>query len=316
MTPAVAVAVPAVDANAHAVAPLAERAAFPLRGAPRAGTGSSGTEAADAEANGIDDLVAVMEGAGVHQALLFCSRHHGFDSSYVAAALERHPGRFAGVANVDATSPSAVEDVAYWIDKRGLDGVRLWPGDRFLTDERGCVSYLEDPALDRLWRVLASRGIPCNAHKTFPPVLPATRRVLERHEGLRLTVSNLGHVPTGEGLAGEGVGDLLGLAEFPEVYVSFSVDFAAGAATSGTGEWEILDGLLGSYGPGRLLWSPFYPTLRHRTYAESVDLVRRALSFLSGDEQAQILAGSARSLYPCLSARAGSAPASGAGEGR
>lgn len=283
---------PVVDANLHVIAPPGERALFPL--APDA-DGS-----ADDEVISIEHLAGLMDGAGVRQALLFSSRHHGFDNSYCAAAVARYPGRFAGVANIDATSQSALDDLSYWVDERGLQGVRLWGGSTFFVDRRGAATWVGDPRLDRLWEVLASRGIPCNAHKTFPDVLPATRGLLERFSGLRLTLNNLAHVPAGRGASSQELRQLLALASFRDVYVSFSVDFAAKAADPGTPERDVLGALIESFGPGRLCWSAFYPSLRDRPYATSVALVREALSFLPVRDQEQILRGAARSLYPCL----------------
>jgi predicted TIM-barrel fold metal-dependent hydrolase len=69
----------------------------------------------------------------------------------------------------------------------------------------------------------------------------------------------------------------------------------------------VLGALLDAFGPGRLCWSAFYPSLRQRPYAESVALVRDALSFLPARDQEQILGGAARSLYPSLAVGAGPA---------
>jgi predicted TIM-barrel fold metal-dependent hydrolase len=285
---------PIVDANLHVIAPPPERGLFPLS----AGAGP----AADDEATGIDELARVMDEAGVAQGLLFGSRHHGLDNSYCAAAAARYPGRFAAVANLDAASPGAPADLAYWIDQRGLHGVRLWGGSSFHTDRRAAATWVSDRGLDPLWEAIAARDIPCNAHKTFPELLPATRELLTRFTGLRLTLNNLAHVPAAEGTSTEAFRELLTLASFRHVYVSFSADFAAKAAVRGSAERRVLVALADSFGPGRLCWSAFYPSLRHRTLAGSVAVVREALSFLPGPDQEQILGGAARSLYPVLSA--------------
>jgi predicted TIM-barrel fold metal-dependent hydrolase len=183
-----------------------------------------------------------------------------------------------------------------------MHGVRLWGGSAFHTDRRAAATWVADPQLGPLWEALRSRGIPCNAHKTFPEVLPATRRLLERFNGLRLTLNNLAHIPAGQGTGTEEFRQLLTLAAFRDVYISFSADFAIKAADPRAPERRVLGALLECFGPGRLCWSAFYPSLRHRPYAQSVALVRDALSFLSVEDQRQILGGTARSLYPCLAA--------------
>jgi predicted TIM-barrel fold metal-dependent hydrolase len=284
---------PIVDANLHVIAPPAERGRFPLAAGASAG-------AADDEATGIDELARVMDDAGVAQGLLFGSRHHGFDNSYCAAAAARYPGRFAAVANVDATSPGARADLDYWAGQRGLPGVRLWGGPAFHTDRRAAAAWLGDRALDPLWADIRDRGLPCNAHKTFPELLPATRELLTRVPGLRLTLNNLAQVPAAEGTGTEAFRNLLTLASFRDVYVSFPAHFAARAGVRGSAERRVLVALVDAFGAGRLCWSAFYPSLRHRSLAASVALVREALSFLPGPDTEQILGGAARSLYPVL----------------
>lgn len=287
---------PLVDVNLHVVAPPEHRDQYPL--------GHGASESADDEATSIDELVAVMDRAGVGQALLFSSRHHGLDNSYCAAAVTCYPDRFAGIANIDVTSPSALDDVRYWTGERGLQGVRLWGSSSFFTDRRAAATWVGDPRFDRLWEILQSKGIPCNAQKTFPDVLPATRALLERFDGLRLTLNNLAHIPAGQGASADGLGQLLALAAFRDVYVSFSADFAEQAARPRAPERHVLGALLDAFGPGRLCWSAFYPSLRHRPYRESAALVREALSFLPARDQEQILGGAARSLYPSLAVAA------------
>jgi len=290
-----------VDANLHVIAPAAERGQFPLA--------ASADQSADAEATSIDDLVRVMDAAGVSQGLLFSSRHHGFDNSYCAAAAARHPGRFAAVANIDATSPGARASLGHWIDERGMHGVRLWGGAGFATGRRSAATWLTDRSVDPLWAEISDRGLPGNAHKTFPELLPATRALLTRFPGLRLTLNNLAQVPVAEGTGTEAFRQLRALAAFRGVYVSFPAGFAARAAVPGSAERQALVALVDAFGAGRLCWSAFYPSLRERTLAESVALVREALSFLPGPDQEQILGGTARSLYPVLSAPPASLPA-------
>lgn len=285
---------PAVDANLHVIATTAERGLFPL--AP------GGDGPADDEATTADELTGVMDQASVGQGLLFSSRHHGFDNRYCAAAVARYPDRFAGIANIDATSQGAPDDVAYWTGDGGLQGVRLWGGGPLFTDRRAAAVWVNDSRLDPLWDAIRSRGVPCNAQKTFPELLPATGAVLRRFSGLKLTLNNLAHVPAGQGTASEAAQKLLAMAEFPDVYVSFSADFVIHAARPGSPERQLLMALIGSFGAGRLCWSAFYPSERHRPYQLSAALVREALSFLPADDQEQILGGAARSLYPCLAA--------------
>jgi predicted TIM-barrel fold metal-dependent hydrolase len=283
-----------VDANAHVIPPPEERDAFPL--STLAGAGEELTEQ---QVNSGEAFVALLDEAGVDAAFLFGSRFLGFDNGYCAAVVHAFPDRFVGIANVDVFDPRAPDHVEHWIDREGLHGVRVW-GGRMHNDARARADWIADESFDPLWRAIARRGVPCNAQKTFPDLLPATRDLLRRVDGLTLTLNNLAQLPVAEGPSSDGARDLLALAAFPTVYVSFSVEFAAAAAHDGSAERALLEALLDAYGPDRLLWSAFYPSLQRRPYVESVELLRASLSFLSASEQRAVLGGAALALYPAL----------------
>src|SRR5436189_6296307 len=111
-----------VDTNIHVIAPPAERTRYPLNI-------YSGTESefSEDQSNSPREFVAKMESAGLDQAYLMASRFHGFDNSYCADALRAAPpGRFVGVANVDILAPDAPERISFWIEARGMPGIRFW----------------------------------------------------------------------------------------------------------------------------------------------------------------------------------------------
>ena len=113
-----------VDTNIHVIAPPEERAQYPLHIAP--GTESEFTED---QSNSPAAFLQRMDEAGLDQAYLMASRFHGFDNSYCADALQNAPpGRFVGVANIDILAEDAPRQIAYWIEERGLHGVRFWGG--------------------------------------------------------------------------------------------------------------------------------------------------------------------------------------------
>ena len=151
---------PLVDANLHVIAPPGERAAYPL--APGAG------RAADEEATSIDELAAVMDRVGVGQGLLFSSRHHGLDNSYCVAAAARYPGRFAAIANIDVSRPSALDDLGYWTGERGMHGVRLWGDGAFHTDRRAAATWWRTPGSARCGKRCGRAGSRATPTRPFP----------------------------------------------------------------------------------------------------------------------------------------------------
>src|SRR5205814_10612370 len=112
------------DTNIHVIAPPELRQKYPLNIYP--GTESEFTED---QTNTPEDFTKRMDAAGVHQAYLMASRFHGFDNGYCADAIATAPpGRFVGVANIDILAHDAPDLISYWIQERGMHGVRFWGG--------------------------------------------------------------------------------------------------------------------------------------------------------------------------------------------
>jgi L-fuconolactonase len=280
------------------IAPPELRSRYPLHIAP--GTESEFTED---QTNSPEAFRQVMDEAGLHQAYLMASRFHGFDNSYCADALANSPkDRFVGVANIDILAPDAPERISYWIEERGMHGVRFWgggpvAGHRFEGDTRGRADYVDDPKCRPAWQRVRELGVPANAQATMPEVLPNTRRLLEQFPEIPFTLNNLAHVPAKDGANSPAARDLLALAEFPRTYVNFSVNFVEQTQKSAAAK-ELLLALLEHFGPRRLIWSTFGS--RSRPLAESLAVLVRGLDFLSDEDRAGVLGEGARDLYPAL----------------
>ena len=61
----------------------------------------------------VEDVLAVMRGAGVERAVL-CQHLGEYDNSYLAGVVSRHPQTFAAVCLVDPTGADASTELAKW----------------------------------------------------------------------------------------------------------------------------------------------------------------------------------------------------------
>lgn len=283
-----------VDTNIHVISLPEQRAKYPLNIYP--GTESEFTED---QSNDPAEFVKVMDEAGVQQAYLMASRFHGFDNSYCADAIAKFPERFVGVANIDILDPEAPKKISYWIEERGMHGIRFWgggpvAGHRFEGDTRGRADYVDDPKLAAAWQRVMELGVPANAQATMPEVLPNTRRLLERVPDIKFTLNNLVHVQASQGAGSQGAKDMLSLSEFPGVYVNLSVNFMKQTVESEPAQ-ELWHAILENYGPRRVIWSSF-----GRRLNESVGILNEALAPLSEQDRAGVLGEGARDLYPAL----------------
>jgi predicted TIM-barrel fold metal-dependent hydrolase len=284
-----------VDTNIHVIAPPELRWRYPLNIYP-------GTEAefTESQTNPPEAFLRRMDEAGLDQAYLMASRFHGFDNSYCADALLSAPkGKFIGVANVDILAPDAPDKVSYWIQDRGMHGIRFWgggpvAGHRFPGDERGLATWVDDPQLTPVWERVRDLGVPSNAQATMPEVLPNTRRLLNRFPELPFTLNNLTHVPADQGPDSEAARDLLVLAEFPRTYVNFSINFVKQTIQDGAAK-DLLRALIDRFSARRLIWSSFGQAL-----PGAIANLQDGLAWLPEDDRLAILGEGARDLYPAL----------------
>lgn len=283
-----------VDTNIHVIAAPEERSKYPLNIYP-----GTEDEFSESQTNRPEDFVKEMDEGGLDQAYLMASRFHGFDNNYCADAIKKFPERFVGVANIDITKPDAPDTISYWIEERGMHGVRFWgggpvAGHRFAGDERGLANYVDNPDYFPAWQRIRELDIPSNAQATMPEVLPNTLRLLERIPDLKLTLNNLAHVPADGGATSEAAQNLWRISEYPRTYVNFSVAFMEKTLTSPAAR-ELFDGLIEHFGPRRLIWSSFARNLR-----ESREILFKGLAHLSEEDRDAVLGEGARDLYPAL----------------
>jgi predicted TIM-barrel fold metal-dependent hydrolase len=283
-----------VDTNIHVIAGPEERDRYPLNIYP--GTESEFNEG---QTNRPAEFVKEMDEGGLNQAYLMASRFHGFDNNYCADAIAAFPERFVGVANIDITQPDAPATISYWIQERGMHGVRFWgggpvAGHRFEGDERGLANYVDNPDYFPAWQRIRELDIPSNAQATMPEVLPNTLRLLERIPDLKLTLNNLAHVPPDGGATSEAAKNLWRIAEYPRTYVNFSAAFAEKTLSSPAAR-ELFDGLIEHFGPRRLIWSSFGRPLK-----QACDALQHATAHLSQEDREGVLGEGARDLYPAL----------------
>jgi predicted TIM-barrel fold metal-dependent hydrolase len=208
-------------------------------------------------------------------------------------------GRFVGVANIDILAEDAPQKITYWIEERGMHGVRFWgggpvAGHRFEGDTRGRADYVDDPIVRPVWERIRDLGVPSNAQATMPEVLPNTRRLLERFPELPFTLNNMAHVPADAGPDSDAARALLSLADFPRTYVNFSVGFVKKTTESAAAR-ELLLALIARFGARRLLWSSFGQPL-----PRAIAILQAGLASLGEDDRLAILGEGARDLYPAL----------------
>src|ERR1700751_6065418 len=125
-----------IDIHTHVIS--TDTARYPL--APLGGKQSEWSATRPVTAEG---LIAEMDQAGVAKsAVVHASTAYGFDNSYLADSVSKHPDRFTGVFSIDMFAAGARAQLGRWM-RAGLTGMPLFttgstaPGQAaWLADER------------------------------------------------------------------------------------------------------------------------------------------------------------------------------------
>jgi len=272
-----------VDTHVHPLSEDFER--YPL--APGRGEGPDWYTSTRCTA---EECLAQMAAAGVDQMVLVSSvTAYEYDNSYCADAAASHPDRFVGVCRIDPLAWGAPDALGSWVEGRGMRGVRIGT-----ADPRAYATCARARQLGIPVAIQVSRG-----------ELIQVRQLAERLPDVQLILDHLAHPPVEDGPPYAEASEFFALADCPNLNFKFSTLNIREAGQGRSTPRAFIETLVDRFGPRRLMWGSDFP---HSTgspaapYKELVELAQMAVAFLSPADREQVLAGTARRLYPTLAA--------------
>ena len=234
--------------------------------------------------NPVELYLGLMSDAGVASATIVQPFGlYGSDNSYHADAAQAHPYRLRAVCGL-SPSPSAAEDLRYWVGERGMSGLRV--------NTRGEKAGLQDHNVPAMLEQAQALGVPVTimmSHRHIDNAYSLARRFPR----LCIALDHLG----GAKPAVEGSFERLALlAEAGNIYLKVST-----RQILEPGGVEQISALVDDFGD-RIVWGSNYPITDHGGYAATVDASRQALSALRPARRDSILGGAALKLWPELAA--------------
>jgi L-fuconolactonase len=235
-----------------------------------------------------DECLEQMALAGVDQMVLVSAYSlYGYDNSFAADLAREHPGRFVGVCRIDGAAPDVAAALDSWIEGKGMRGVRFGSADPSVY-----------PACERARQL----GIPV-ALQVTQDKLGQVRLLAQAFPDLNLILDHLAHPPTDDGPPYQAASEFFALRDLPNLHQKFSSMNLWEADAGRSSRRAFVEALVEHFGPSRLMWGSDFPHTRGTSsdpYKELVDLVRDALDFLPATDREQMLAGTARKLFPAL----------------
>jgi predicted TIM-barrel fold metal-dependent hydrolase len=241
------------------------------------------------------DMVKADIEAGVDKAVLVqASSAYGSDNSYVADSVAAHPKRFTGVFSIDVVAPDAVDKMKHWMGK-GLTGIRIFTsGSTHAAQE----TFFADAAAFPVWQYASDQGLSV-CMQMRPPGLPLLQTVLQRFPKVRVIIDHFARVEAADGPPFAAAAPLFALSKFPNVTLKLTHRPIEQAMKGKATPQAFLGKAVSEFGPQRIMWGSNFPAAGPPR-PELVAMGRKALSFLSPDDQDWIFAKTALAHYPAL----------------
>jgi len=237
-------------------------------------------------------LLGYMDQVGVEMA--FCVQHHlyGNQNELVLECVRRWPDRFRGFAYLGGMGQPEAADQLERLIAAGMSGLKIeLPSTQRLRPEFRFDGDPEMRVFERLNQL--ARPLVIDINGAPPEVVPQVRRVVESFPRVHLVVTHVGGAP------GQGWQERALLADVDPR--RGWVDLAALPRLVGGDEeypypraQELVRWAVERFGAERVMWGTDYPpTLNGGTYRQLLDWVRRHCAFLSDEQKAAIVGGTA-----------------------
>lgn len=277
-----------VDTHTHIISPDTDT--YPA--APLGGHRSSWSQERPTDIGGL--LRAADEAEVDHLVVVQASTVYGFDNSYVADEIARHPDRLSGVCSVDFLSPTVVDDLNYWVGERGFSGVRIRAADGTTTvptPGRG----LDDERMAPVWQFLSDQRVPVciQMHAQHAPILAG---LLQQYTGLTAILDHAGRPQLDAETPYPSAPGLPALSETGRVYIKLTPPAILRAQRESGTATGIVSKLVSEFGASHIMWGSNFPA-SDGSLSDLEQLIRAQLPQLSSDDHEKIAGGTARSLY-------------------
>lgn len=225
-----------------------------------------------------EEMLAEMSAAGVHRAVIVPPSWVGENNATALEAAQKYPNSFAVMGRFDPRAPDAATQLAGWLKKPHMLGIRMtFNPTRF-------ARWLDDGSLNPFFAAAERLGIPLML--SVPGMAVKVQPIAERHPGLTIIVDHMGLVTGAVGAAAfVGFDALLSLGRYPNVLIKVSSSPSYSTQPYPYGDLhDALRRVYGSFGSRRILWGSDITRLPG-SYRECLTLYQEALDFLGAEDK-------------------------------
>lgn len=241
-----------------------------------------------------ETLLAEMKTYGVDKVVISHVCYYGTNNSYASYCVRTYPERFAAIgllvghrlhSPADPQNPSRLERA---MKEEHLVGLRLSP-----IYDRNNV-WLNDPVSYPLWKKAEELGAVFNIFLA-PHQLGQVGDMARRYPGVKVVIDHFAMIDISRPDS-EGIDLILGLAEFPNVYIRTSLHNPSKEDVPFRDMWPYLRKVYDRFGPRRMIYANFYELL----------IMKELIPFFTAEDKECILGKTALGVYRFGKAKAAS----------
>jgi predicted TIM-barrel fold metal-dependent hydrolase len=218
---------------------------------------------------------------------------HGFDNRYMVDMIALYPDIFVGTAVIDPHAEAPDKRMAE-LAKQGVRAFRIHPrlskqpAERWLQPEGYAAMFAAGAKLNLAMSCLID-----------PDGLPELERMAKRYPDKPIIIDHLCRIGADGTIRAQDVTALCALAKQPRVYVKVGAFYALGKKQPPYADLApLIQSVVKAFGARRCMWESDCPfQVAAHSYADSIDLVRKRLDFLSDDERDWLLRRTAAEFF-------------------
>ena len=277
-----------IDVHCHVVSP--DRATYPL-----APIGGKQSDWSSERPTTPEQLLSAMDAAGVGKAAVVqASTAYGHNSSYLADSIKRFPQRFTGVFSVDPLDPDAPKQMDHWASL-GMTGMRVFTTGSTMPGQQ---TWLDDERAYPVWEKAGAMKLPVAMQMTAEGI-PLLLTLIKRFPQTNFLLDHLARPVINDGPPYAKAQSLWDLAQYPNVYLKLTSRTVEHCQQGQSTPEAFMTKLMQTFGSKRILWGSNYPA-HNDTLPNIVNETLHVIASLSPEDKANVLAGTAKALYPSL----------------
>lgn len=241
----------------------------------------------------LERYIESMKKAGVDKAVLVhSSTTYGFDCSYVADSIAKHPGTLWGVGCVDFMAPDIIDTVNYWMNERKLCGFRFFSHGSTHSEPIA----IDDPRIFPAYEYFQKNQIPLVMQIRMDSI-EMLRNVMSNFPNLRIVLDHAGQPNLEDGIPYKGLDPVLEFAKYPELHLKITSSFLIRRASKGNSTpRDFMRTIADKFGADRIMWGSNCPSFSN-DLSECVRIAEDACTVLSEEEREKFFGKNTQRFY-------------------